>query len=93
MLKEHTTDVTTLTTVLISLAETRKGCFMTGGVPRFGLLQLCSTRSGSEIGHQLDKELGAGELDGIDFQSVPADKTQEADHGFRWLDAARAALE
>jgi len=45
------------------------------------------------MGHQLDKEFGASKLDGIYFQSVPADETQEADHGFRRLDAARAALE
>jgi hypothetical protein len=50
-------------------------------------------RSGSEIEHQLAKEFGAGKLDGIDFQGVPADETQEAGYGFRRLDAARAALE
>ena len=48
---------------------------------------------GSEIGHQLNKEFRAGKLDGIDFQSVPTDETQEAGYGFRRLDAAWAALE
>ncbi len=34
--------------------------------------------SGGEIGHQLYKELGAGKLNGVDFQSVPADEAQGA---------------
>ena len=94
MLKEHTTDVTTLTTVLISLAETRKGCFMTGGVPRFGLSSSSAQLDqAARSGTNLIRQFGAGKLDGIDFQSVPADETQEADYGFRRLDAARAALE
>jgi cell filamentation protein len=49
--------------------------------------------SGGEIGQQLDDELGAGKLDGVDFQSAPADEAQDAGYRFRRLDAARAALE
>jgi len=50
-------------------------------------------RSGGEIGHQLYKEFGAGKLDCVDFQSVPADEAHGAGYGFWGLDAARAAQE
>jgi hypothetical protein len=33
--------------------------------------------SGGEIGHQLYDEFGAGKLDGVDFEGVPADETQD----------------
>src|SRR5208337_2777920 len=49
--------------------------------------------SGGEIGHQLYKEFGAGKLDCVDFQSVPADEAQGGGYGFWRLDAARAAQE
>src|SRR6266478_6384140 len=49
--------------------------------------------SGGEIGHQLYKEFGAGKLDCVDFQSVPADEAQGAGYGFWRLDAAQAAQE
>src|SRR5216683_5835018 len=49
--------------------------------------------SGGEIGHQFYDELGAGKLDGVNFQSAPADEAQGAGYGFWRLDAARAAPE
>jgi len=49
--------------------------------------------SGGEIGHQLYNEFGAGKLNGVNFQSAPADEAQGAGYGFWRLDAARAALE
>ena len=56
--------------------------------------QECSSlESDREIGHELYKEFGAGKLDCVDFQSVPADEAQRAGHGFWGLDAARTAQE
>ncbi len=49
--------------------------------------------SGGEIGHQLYNEFGAGKLNGVNFQSAPADEAQGAGYGFWRPDAARAALE
>ena len=49
--------------------------------------------SGRESGRQLCDELGAGKLDSVNFQGVPADKAQQAGYGLWWLDAARTALE
>ncbi len=49
--------------------------------------------SGGEIGHQLYNKFGAGKLNGVNFQSAPADEAQGAGYGFWRLDAARAALE
>jgi hypothetical protein len=52
-----------------------------------------SAESGREIGQQLDKELGAGKLDSVYFQSVPTDEAKRASY-FLWrLDAALATLE
>jgi hypothetical protein len=49
--------------------------------------------SRGEIGHQLYKELGAGKLDSVYFQSVPTDEAKRAGC-FLWrLDAALATLE
>ena len=48
---------------------------------------------GSKIEHHLGIDFGAGKLNGIDFQGVPADKTQEAGYDFWRLDGAWAALE
>lgn len=49
--------------------------------------------SGGEIGDQLYDQLGAGKLDSINFQSVPADEAQDAGYRFWGLDAARATPE
>ena len=49
--------------------------------------------SGGEIGYELYDELGAGKLDGVNFQRVPADEAQGAGDGLWRLDAARAAQE
>jgi hypothetical protein len=49
--------------------------------------------SGGESGEQLYKELRAAKLNGVDFQSAPADEAQGASYGFWRLDAARAASE
>jgi hypothetical protein len=58
------------------------------------LLALCaSLGSGGEFGDQLYKEFGATKLDGVDFQSAPADEAQGDGYGFWRLDAARAAPE
>ena len=49
--------------------------------------------SGRESGRQLCDKLGAGKLDSVNFQGVPADKAQQAGYGLWWLDAARTAQE
>ena len=56
-----------------------------------GRVPVCG--SGREIGNQLYNEFGTGELDGIDFQSVPADKAKGGGYSFWRLEAARAAPE
>src|SRR6478672_11876825 len=49
--------------------------------------------SGRESRRQLCDELGAGKLDCVNFQRVPADKALQAGYGLWWLDAARTAPE
>ena len=44
------------------------------------------------MGHQLYNEFGAGKLNGVNFQSAPANEAQGDGYGFWRLDAARAAL-
>jgi hypothetical protein len=44
--------------------------------------------SGGKIGHQLYNKFGAGKLNGVNFQSAPADEAQGAGYGFCRLVAA-----
>ena len=45
------------------------------------------------MGNQFYDEFGAGKLDGVNFQGVPANEAQDASRGFRRLDWARCAME
>jgi hypothetical protein len=49
--------------------------------------------SRGEVRQESYKEFGAGKLDGVNFQRVPADETQGVGCGLWRLDAARAAPE
>ena len=47
--------------------------------------------SGGEAGQQLYNDFGGSELDGVNFQSMPADESHDAGYGLWGLYAARAA--
>ena len=49
--------------------------------------------SGGKIGQQHDDEFAAGKLNGVNFQGVLSDKTQDTRQWFLRLDKARAATE
>jgi len=56
--------------------------------------QECSgLESDREIGQQLDKEFGAGKLDGVNCQGVPTDEAERAGYLLWGLEAALAACE
>ena len=56
--------------------------------------QECSgLESDREIGQQLDKELRAGKLDGVNCQGVPTDEAERAGYLLWGLEAALAARE
>jgi hypothetical protein len=58
--------------------------FLPKFVPQLSILALRG-----EIGQQLDDEFGAGKLDGVNLQSVPADEAQDVGYRSWRVDAAR----
>ena len=45
------------------------------------------------MGQQFYNQLGAGKLNGVNFERVPTNEAQGAGYGFLRLNPARAALE